>query len=88
MQHPILNTNTLKLLLEECPSATNNRLVCRISDELLTHGWVYILPQRPQSPVISKNWRILTSYTVGFTLGRHLWALWDTIRDFLQSVHN
>lgn len=33
------NTNICKLFLEECPSTTNNGLVCRISDELLTHGW-------------------------------------------------
>lgn len=35
--HRIPNTNILQLFLEECLCATNNHLVCRISDELLTH---------------------------------------------------
>lgn len=71
LQHSIPNTNTLQLFLEECPRTTNNRLVCRISDELLTHDCgSQPLSQRPRPRVISKNRRIVTPSNCQHVFGK------------------
>lgn len=83
------NTNTLQLFLEACPlRATNNRLVCRISDELLTH--VCGLQPHSKGPwprVASKNRGILTpSCYLAFSMGRHIFApCGDTMGGSLQN---
>lgn len=76
----------LQLFLEECPCATNNPLVCRISDELLTHvcGFTASLEGRG---LVSFP-RIVTLHTISFfSLGRHLYSLWDTMADSITDLN-
>lgn len=85
MQLSVPNTNTLQLFLEVCLCATNNRLVCRISDELLTH----ICGLRSHSKTAASRWfpRIMGYWpqvVISFSDGRHLHALMGELSQIMD----